>query len=180
MRADYALFNTNIELISSWGIHETGDPQWRVLGLKHSLRTADWMINADGSVVQSVHYNPGDNRQEFTSGNTLTSFPNHAEPHQAWAVYGFTATGEGVHFRNRDTSAAAILAGGMLQLSASTKDPSQAALYHREGQQITPTLSGRYLSGDGVLRHGCGIRPHDGELVYGNYYLLETLTRLIQ
>ena len=224
-----------------WASREKNDPQWRALGLKHALKSAEWLVREDGSVIQSVHYNPGDNRQEFFSSqgaNSNLKFPNTARPgekvfthtHQgyaadttwsrgaAWALYGFSVAygetkdprmlrtaeriagyvvdhlpedgvpwydfvDEGVHFRNRDTSAAALVAGGLLRLSELTDDRTRATTYRREGERIVQTLIDRYLtpvSADdktppGSLRHGSSTRPSDVMLVYGNYYLLEDL-----
>jgi len=224
-----------------WATEETGDPQWRELGIKHALKSADWLIRQDGSVIQSVHYNPGDNRKVFTSSGAApqnVNVPNNVPPgalvfthtHQgfaadttwgrgtAWALYGFTIAhhetkdarflttaekiasyvldhlpedgvpwydfdDEGVHFRNRDTSAAALIAGGLLRLSLETKDSARAIIYRREGERIVQSLIDRYLSPvnaadktpPGVLRHGSSTRPHDGRLIYGDYYLLEDL-----
>jgi unsaturated chondroitin disaccharide hydrolase len=224
-----------------WASRETNDPQWRALGLKHGLKSADWLIREDGSVAQSVHYNPGDNRQEFFSSqgaNSNLRFSNTARPgervfthtHQgfaadttwsrgaAWALYGFTVgagetkdsrmlqtaekiagyvldhlpedgvpwydlVDEGVHFRNRDTSAAALIAGGLLRLSELTQDQAGAQKYRQEGERIVQSLIDGYLTpvsaGDktppGILRHGSVTRPSDVALVYGNYYLLEDL-----
>jgi len=244
---DDSIIDTMMNLqILWWADRQTGDPKWRELGMQHARRTAEWFIRPDGSVAQSVHYNPGDGRQhvELRGGSTRTTtldIPNQTasgdllfrHTHQGfdsgttwsrgagWALYGFSRAYEatrdpvmlstavkvadyvlgelpedgipwydfddqGVHYRNRDTSAAAIISGGLLGLSHQVADPEKAALYRGESRRIAQSLIDRYLSpvgGDdpsppGILRHACGTRPADGMLIYGQYYLLETLLAL--
>jgi unsaturated chondroitin disaccharide hydrolase len=239
---DDTIIDTMMNLqIWFWAARQTGQTKWRALALAHARRSAEWFVRPDGGVIQSVHYNPGDNRQVFSSHGVRHAVPNTVKPgelvfthtHQgfaadtawgrgtAWALYGFATAAretkdaellataeriatfvldrlpedavtwydlhdEGVHFRNRDSSAAALMAGGLLTLSELVADSVARARYRAASERIVQSLIDRYLTpvgaGDttppGVLRHGSSTRPHDGTLTYGDYYLFETLLRL--
>jgi unsaturated chondroitin disaccharide hydrolase len=238
----------NLQLLW-WEWKQTGDEKWKDIAVNHALQAANWLVRPDGSTIQSVHYNPGDDRQKIelrgggAPGPVEVEWKN-ATPagqsiffhtHQgfaadtswsrgtAWALYGFTATyqathdprflrtaskiadyivdelpddgvpwydfyDEGVLFRNRDTSAAAIIASALLNLSSATADSQAAERYRSTAERITHTLIDRYLTpvtkNDptpvGVLRHGSSTRPSDTPLIYGQYYLLEVLSKLAQ
>ena len=95
----------------------------------------------------------------------------------------FGAPGE-----ERDTSAAAIIASGLLELSKYVKSPDKAAKYRAFAvKQLTALASPEYFSegdeiGHWLLKHGVGHKPGGSEvdtpLDYGDYYFLEALLRL--
>ncbi|HET9400558.1 MAG TPA: DUF4861 family protein [Candidatus Acidoferrales bacterium] len=245
-KGDETIIDTMMNLQLLWWLsHQNNDPRWREIATNHALRSAEWLVRPDGSVIQSVHYNPGDNRQEFDLAGgpsnkrpSLVKISNDAKPgewvfshnHQGysadtswsrgagWALYGFAVAAaethdpkllaadekvaefvlenlpsdsvpwydmldEGVHFRNRDSSAGAIMAGGLLRLSELTQDRDRAARYRAAAQRMVESLIDNYLTPvgasdktpPGVLRHGSSIRPNDGSLIYGQYYLFEDL-----
>ncbi len=225
-----------------WAFKQTGDEKWKQIALDHALHTAELLIRPDGSVIQSVHYNPGDKpitlhatdlngepfREEIPPGavgftHTHQGFAADTTWSRgaAWALYGFTTayeeTGnprllqtaqkvagyilenlpddgvpwydfndEGVLYRNRDTSAAAIIADGLLKLSQAMNSPREAERYRDAGERITQSLIDGYLTPvnpadstpPGVLRHGCSTRPDDASLIYGDFYLLDDLLNL--
>jgi hypothetical protein len=72
------------------------------------------------------------------------------------------------------------MAGGFLHLGELTPDPTRAAAYRQQAESMVQSLIDRYLSDDGVLRHGSSTRPADVTLTYGDYYLVETLRALVR
>jgi unsaturated chondroitin disaccharide hydrolase len=87
----------------------------------------------------------------------------------------------------RDSSAAAILASGLLSLSRLDPEPAQAECWHREALAILESLWRAYSSRDTqepcLLLHATASKPAgymDHGLIYGDYYFVEALTRLTQ
>ncbi len=85
----------------------------------------------------------------------------------------------------RDSSAAAILAAGMLKLAALEPDAPQADSWRAQAIAILESLwshySSRGTSEPCILLHGTRSKPEgsmDHGLIYGDYYFVEALTRL--
>jgi unsaturated chondroitin disaccharide hydrolase len=88
----------------------------------------------------------------------------------------------------RDSSAAAIAASGLLELSQLATDPADREIYLGAAQSILASLmSGEYLSdgeeSSGILLHSTGNKPEssqvDVSLIYGDYYFTEALIRYL-
>lgn len=83
----------------------------------------------------------------------------------------------------RDASAGAIAASGLLELSRLTSG-ERSSLYRETAERILATLSASYVdarSAGAILQHAVGSRPHNSEvdvgLVYADYYFIEALIR---
>ena len=86
----------------------------------------------------------------------------------------------------KDSSAAAITASGLLNLSYVEPDKTKAEKYREVAYKILEALSKNYLadnSSQGILLHGCFDKPKniaiDSSLIWGDYYYFEALTKLV-
>jgi hypothetical protein len=95
----------------------------------------------------------------------------------------------GIPNEPRDSSAAAIAASGLLELSTLEIDPVRRDTYLAEAEAILDSLtSAAYLSdgaaSSGLLLHGTGNKPANKEvdvsLIYGDYYMVEALLRYLK
>ncbi len=105
-----------------------------------------------------------------------------AMPADGVPYWDFGAPGE-----ERDSSAAAIMASGLLELSGFTSGEESAKYRAFAVRQLASLASPAYFSEGGeaghwLLKHGVGYKPAGSEvdtpLDYGDYYFLEALLRL--
>ena len=86
----------------------------------------------------------------------------------------------------RDSSAAAILASGLLKLAAYETDAAQAKRWRDEAEAILQSLwqnySSRGTTDPAILIHATRSKPAgsaDHALIYGDYYFVEALTQIV-
>jgi unsaturated chondroitin disaccharide hydrolase len=87
---------------------------------------------------------------------------------------------------DKDSSAGAIAASGLLELSKLETDSTRKATYANAATKILNKLAtSDYLAsssqGEALLKHGTANRPgnsYNTGLVYGDYFLLEALLKL--
>jgi unsaturated chondroitin disaccharide hydrolase len=86
----------------------------------------------------------------------------------------------------RDSSAAAILASGLLNLAAREPDIANAGRWRNHALAILASLwqnySSRGTAEPSILLHGTRSKPHgsmDHGLIYGDYYFVEALMRVM-
>ena len=87
----------------------------------------------------------------------------------------------------RDTSAAAVIAAGLLELAAGETDATSAARWRAEAEAVTLSLWQNYSTREAaipaILLEAARSVPEnwmDHPLIYGDYYFVETLVRLLR
>jgi unsaturated chondroitin disaccharide hydrolase len=92
----------------------------------------------------------------------------------------------GIPNEPKDCSAAAIAASGLMELVTFDPDGAARARYRDAASDIlaslcTPAYLAEGSNSSGILQHGVGNKPSNGEvdvsLIYGDYYFLEALLR---
>jgi len=85
----------------------------------------------------------------------------------------------------RDSSAASILASGLLNMASVEKNPKLAITYQNRAISLIESLWKNYTSRGtdeaSLLLHGTRSKPHnlmDHGLIYGDYYFMEALMRI--
>jgi unsaturated chondroitin disaccharide hydrolase len=82
-----------------------------------------------------------------------------------------------------DTSASAIVASALLDMSALHPDPEKASRWRQRALDILAVLCERHLASEsdhrGLLKHGCYSKPHnqgvDSAVLFGDFFFVEAL-----
>jgi hypothetical protein len=127
----------------------------------------------------------GDTRFLETARKTADYFISHL-PDDHVPYWDFQAPG--IPNEPRDSSAAAIAASALLELSRLENDAGRSSRYQASARDILASLSSSaYLSegtsNQAILLHGTRHKPHnsyDTGLIWGDYYFLEGLLRYTQ
>lgn len=160
---------------------DSGAPVWRgtVQGLADSstwARGHSWAVHG----FTTAWRESGDLRllaaARRTADFALAHLPPDGVPY--WD-YDAPAAGD----RTRDTTAAAALASGLLELARVDPEPLRRARYTRAGLRVLRSLTGpdylaRGTSSPAVLRHGRHNAVYgDSGVTYGDHYVLEAVLR---
>ena len=192
---------------------ETGDGSFADVALAHALRHLELHCRNDGSTIQMTRLDRrGDpiERQNPLAATLASCWSRGIAWHIAGLADAYAATGRAIFLDaidrsltylnrsargdvpswdldrpdgDRDSSAGAIIAYGLVHLGARCPRDERASALAGEGLRLLRVLVTRYLEGGGI-QHGCYRHPQgvaaDTELIWGNFYTaaaLEITTR---
>ena len=159
----------------------TGEPAWRgtVQGLADDstwARGQSWAVYGFTAAYRETRDARLLDAARRTADWAVAHLPPDGVPYWDYAAPGTADV-------TRDTTAAAVLSSGLIELARLDPDPARRSAYARSGLQVLRTLAGpRYLArGTGspaVLRHGHHDATYaDAGVTYGDHYFLEALLR---
>lgn len=159
----------------------TGEPVWK--GTVQGLRDdSTWARGQSWAVYGfTAAYREARDLRLLAAARATADFAVDHLPRDGVPYWDYDAAG--TTDATRDTTAAAALSSGLLELARLDPDPARRAAYAREGLHILRSLAGtRYLArGSGswaILLHGHHDAKYpDAGVTYGDHYFLEALLR---
>jgi unsaturated chondroitin disaccharide hydrolase len=193
-----------------WAGKETADPHLAEIAAAHARTALTHHLQPDGNAAHICHLDPQTGTFISPEVQQELSVPSCWSRGQAWGVYGFAecyrATGDPVFLNTsrrmmvylwprlpadlipfcefdssvRDSSAASVLASGLLSLASLENDPTLASIWQNRAISILESLWETYTSRDTGEANLLLLdtRLTDEDLIYGDYYFVEALLRL--
>ena len=198
----------NLEILF-WASKNGGDPQWYDIAVSHAYRTIKEFVRENGSTCNIVIFYPdtGEVNYKVCDPNAVwsrgqawaahafaiayreTGDPNFLETAKKTADYFLQNLPSDkvppVFFgreSQKDSSASAILASGLLELCALVSDPFSRERYYFAAKEILTSLSTSHMDG-GFLADAsdaCILRQSNGYnegFIYGDYYFVQAMLR---